>query len=309
MKMKYKHYGLWNKQNILFIIIMYQSVKMQSVFEKYLSNTLKYAYQIQMQIFHLVGFQIQIQVQIFAYLNTNTNTYLNPALLVADSMFTFESFIVSGKQMFYVPSNLHFSHNVIRERGWHLCRNGAQYHRHNYHIHSIKIIFPSNGISLITIRRSRDHIFIKENPILMGPCILSFMMAITSLFSWYWRQDRHGRPQHHGHLHLACSTNQGSTTPLWTGHILCVYTLVWGNWIWLTEHPELLFAFWAMCSNQTHLWELVDFVTVSSWCYTRRYSVTKEMLSTTFMKSYHIQRNSMRPHDYKSMIDELNSIC
>ena len=47
MKMKYKHYGLWNKQNIIFIIIiiMYLSVKMKSVFEKYLSNTpIKYKY-------------------------------------------------------------------------------------------------------------------------------------------------------------------------------------------------------------------------------------------------------------------------
>ena len=51
---------------------------MKSVFEKYLSNTPKYANQI--QIFHLVVFQIQIQIQIFAYLNTNTNTYLTPAL-------------------------------------------------------------------------------------------------------------------------------------------------------------------------------------------------------------------------------------
>ena len=61
---------------------MYQSVKMKSVFEKYLSNTPKYANQIQIQIFHLVGFQIQIQIQIqiFAYLNTNTNMYLTPAL-------------------------------------------------------------------------------------------------------------------------------------------------------------------------------------------------------------------------------------
>ena len=62
---------------------------MKSVFEKYLSNTPKYAnqMQIQVQIFHLVGFQIQIQIQIqiFVYLNTNTNTntntYLTPALL------------------------------------------------------------------------------------------------------------------------------------------------------------------------------------------------------------------------------------
>ena len=53
---------------------------MTSVFEKYLSNTPKYANQIQIQIFHLLGFQIQIQIQIFAYLNTNTNTYLTPAL-------------------------------------------------------------------------------------------------------------------------------------------------------------------------------------------------------------------------------------
>ena len=57
---------------------------MKSVFEKYLSNTPKYANQIQIriQIFHLAGFQIQIQIQIqiFAYLNTNTNTYLTPAL-------------------------------------------------------------------------------------------------------------------------------------------------------------------------------------------------------------------------------------
>ena len=58
---------------------------MKSVFEKYLSNTPKYAnqIQIQIQIFHLAGFQIQIQIQIFAYLNTNTNTntYLTPALI------------------------------------------------------------------------------------------------------------------------------------------------------------------------------------------------------------------------------------
>ena len=66
---------------------MYQSVKKKSVFEKYFSNTPKYAnqIQIQIQIFHLVGFQIQIQIQIqiFAYLNTNTNTntYLTPALI------------------------------------------------------------------------------------------------------------------------------------------------------------------------------------------------------------------------------------
>ena len=59
---------------------------MKSVFEKYLSNTPKYAnqIQIQIQISHLVVFQIQIQIQIqiFAYLNTNTNTntYLTPAL-------------------------------------------------------------------------------------------------------------------------------------------------------------------------------------------------------------------------------------
>ena len=55
---------------------------MKSVFEKYLSNTPKYAnqIQIQIQIFHLVVFEIQIQIQIFAYLNTNTNTYLTPAL-------------------------------------------------------------------------------------------------------------------------------------------------------------------------------------------------------------------------------------
>ena len=85
--MNYRHYGLWNIQDIIFIIIiMYQSVKKKSVFEKYFSNTPKYAnqIQIQIQIFHLVGFQIQIQIQIqiFAYLNTNTNTntYLTPAL-------------------------------------------------------------------------------------------------------------------------------------------------------------------------------------------------------------------------------------
>ena len=56
---------------------------MKSVFEKYLSNTPKYTNQIQIQIFHLVSFQIQIQIQIFAYLNTNTNTYLAPALIPA----------------------------------------------------------------------------------------------------------------------------------------------------------------------------------------------------------------------------------
>ena len=66
---------------------------MKSVFEKYLSNTPKYAnqIQIQIQIFHLVGFQIliQIQIQIFAYLNTNiyTNTYLTPALVIAKLQF------------------------------------------------------------------------------------------------------------------------------------------------------------------------------------------------------------------------------
>ena len=68
------------------IIIMYWSVKIKSVFDKYLSNTPKYANQIQIQIFHLVVFQIQIQIQIqiFAYLNTNTNTntYLTPALII-----------------------------------------------------------------------------------------------------------------------------------------------------------------------------------------------------------------------------------
>ena len=35
MKMKYKYCGLWNKQNVIFIIIiiLYLSVKMKSVFE------------------------------------------------------------------------------------------------------------------------------------------------------------------------------------------------------------------------------------------------------------------------------------
>ena len=85
--MNYRHYGLWNIQDIIFIIIiMYQSVKKKSVFEKYFSNTPKYAnqIQIQIQIFHLVDsqIQIQIQIQIFAYLNTNTNTYLTPALFI-----------------------------------------------------------------------------------------------------------------------------------------------------------------------------------------------------------------------------------
>ena len=67
---------------------------MKSVFEKYLSNTPKYAnqIQIQIQIFHLVVFQIQIQIQIqiFAYLNTNTNTntYLTPALASTISKWT-----------------------------------------------------------------------------------------------------------------------------------------------------------------------------------------------------------------------------
>ena len=76
---------------------MYQSVKKKSVFEKYLSNTPKYAnqIQIQIQIFHLVGFQIQIQIQIqiFAYLNTNTNTntYLTPALAVSHCLGTLSS--------------------------------------------------------------------------------------------------------------------------------------------------------------------------------------------------------------------------
>ena len=68
---------------------MYQSVKKKIVVEKYLSNTPKYANQIQLQIqiFHLVGFQIQIQIQIFAYLNTNTNTnmYLTPALVLIET--------------------------------------------------------------------------------------------------------------------------------------------------------------------------------------------------------------------------------
>ena len=36
---------------------------MKSIFEKYLSNTPKDANQIQIQIFHLVGFQIQIQLE------------------------------------------------------------------------------------------------------------------------------------------------------------------------------------------------------------------------------------------------------
>ena len=76
---------------VLLSLCFDQSVKMKSVFEKYLSNTPKYAnqIQIQIQIFHLVGFQIQIQIQIqiFAYLNTNTNTntYLTPALRVCNT--------------------------------------------------------------------------------------------------------------------------------------------------------------------------------------------------------------------------------
>ena len=74
-----------NKMSYLLLLsLCIKSVKMKSVFEKYLSNTPKYANQIQIQIFHLVVFQIQIQIQIqiFAYLNTNTNTYLTPALWV-----------------------------------------------------------------------------------------------------------------------------------------------------------------------------------------------------------------------------------
>ena len=79
-----------NKMSYLLLLsLCIKSVKMKSVFEKYLSNTPKYAnqIQIQIQIFHLVVFQIQIQIQIqiFAYLNTNTNTntYLTPALPMA----------------------------------------------------------------------------------------------------------------------------------------------------------------------------------------------------------------------------------
>ena len=66
---------------VLLSLCINKSVKVKSVFEKYLSNKPKYASQIQILIFHLVGFQIQIQI--FAYLNTNTNTntYLTPALL------------------------------------------------------------------------------------------------------------------------------------------------------------------------------------------------------------------------------------
>ena len=77
-----------NKMSYLLLSLCIKSVKMKSVFEKYLSNTPKYAnqIQIQIQIFHLVVFQIQIQIQIqiFAYLNTNTNTntYLTPALVL-----------------------------------------------------------------------------------------------------------------------------------------------------------------------------------------------------------------------------------
>ena len=84
-----------NKMSYLLLLsLCIKSVKMKSVFEKYLSNTPKYAnqIQIQIQIFHLVVFQIQIQIQIFAYLNTNTNTntYLTPALTEPDwAMFNF----------------------------------------------------------------------------------------------------------------------------------------------------------------------------------------------------------------------------
>ena len=77
---------------------------MKSVFEKYLSNTPKYANQIQIQIFHLVFFQIQIQIQIFAYLNTNT--YLTPALITsyvvstlpADGLAPWEARVSEGRQ-------------------------------------------------------------------------------------------------------------------------------------------------------------------------------------------------------------------
>ena len=69
--MKGKHYihrvvalMAWPFNDIF--IIKYLRVKMRNVFEKYLSNTPKYAN------------QIQIQIQIFAYLNTNT--HLTPAL-------------------------------------------------------------------------------------------------------------------------------------------------------------------------------------------------------------------------------------
>ena len=62
---------------------MYQIVKMKSVFEKYLSNTPKYTNQIQIQIFHLVGFQIQIQI--YAYLNKKYKyVFLTPALPFGD---------------------------------------------------------------------------------------------------------------------------------------------------------------------------------------------------------------------------------
>ena len=62
-----------------FQLLLYWSVNFKSekcIWKIYLSNTPKYTSQI--QIFHLVGFQIQVHIQIFAYLNTKT--YLTPAL-------------------------------------------------------------------------------------------------------------------------------------------------------------------------------------------------------------------------------------
>ena len=71
---------------LLYWLLVSLCIKVQKckVYLKNMSNTPKYAnqIQIQIQIFHLAGFQIQIQIQIFVYLNTNTNTntYLTPAL-------------------------------------------------------------------------------------------------------------------------------------------------------------------------------------------------------------------------------------
>ena len=80
---------------------------MKSVFEKYLSNTPKYANQIQIQIFHLVCFQIQIQIpiQIFAYLNTNT--YLTPALLMHANVEWNTPISEQQRQLRYTALNVH----------------------------------------------------------------------------------------------------------------------------------------------------------------------------------------------------------
>ena len=91
--------------------------KMKSVFEKYLSNTPKYAnqiqIQIQIQIFHLVVFQIQIQIQIqiFAYLNTNTNTYLTPALVQVVIMICFWPGHFELLPTWYLEKTVNISHS------------------------------------------------------------------------------------------------------------------------------------------------------------------------------------------------------